>query len=429
MKIGPVAGALMGAASLLCALTSTAQQPPLLHQLLDVLGSGDQTAYEQFAREAYAPAALAETPPDEQAAALARAYAETGGFTIDKIVTQGSDLVQAEAHDRIAGLRYCLTLKHSQTGGQTKIVEFTRQGLFPAGPSLTDPTANEVVKTVGNFAGAFANRGLFSGVVLIAKGDAVIFEKAYGPASLAYDRPVTLGTRLNVASIGKSLTGTAIAQLVEAKKLSYGDVVGKFLPDYRVKDVRDNVTIRQLLSHTSGLGPDDYYQLPGWAAARPTLRSVADYLKLVGATPRGGKPGAYNYSNSGYVLLGAIIERVTGQTFYDYIAQHIFAPAAMTRSFYHQMDAEDAGVATPLTNLFPKGEHYIFRLGPPRSAIYELAARGGSAGWCVYDGGGFVRVRARPPHRQIDRPCNVPANAHAAKSVRRWCARAVRRRA
>src|SRR6185369_11049056 len=133
-------------------------------------------------------------------------------------------------------------------------------------------------RTMGSVADAYAARGLLSGVILIAKDDEVILKKAYGQASLAYSAPMTLDTRLNVASIGKSLTGVAIAQLVDAGKLSYDDTVGKLLPDYPEQDVRKRVTVRQLLAHTSGLGPLDYWQKPEWLAARPRLRSVADYM-------------------------------------------------------------------------------------------------------------------------------------------------------
>jgi CubicO group peptidase (beta-lactamase class C family) len=354
--------------------------PALVESVLDVLATGDQAAYERFVRKNYAPAALAEYPAEDQAAALARIYADTGGFTLERVVGETSQWVQAEARDRIAGGRYCLTLTRSQESGRDLITDFSARGLYPAGPQLKTPTPDEVIRTVKALADGYAARDLLSGVILIAKDDKIIFEKAYGRASVAYDAPMTLATRLNIASIGKCLTGVAIAQLVDAGKLSYDALVGTVLPDYPDQAVREKVTVRQLLSHTSGLGPKDYYEGPLWAQ-RSRLRSVADYMRLVAGTPLGGEPGKYHYSNSGYLILGAIIERVTGRGYYDYVREHIFETAGMTRSFYHEMDAEDADVATPLTNLFNRGEDsYIYRLGRPRSAVYELAARGGPQG-------------------------------------------------
>ncbi len=353
---------------------------PLLASLLEVLATGDQAAYERFIEKNYAPAALADFPAEDQAASLARIYTDTGGFTLERVVGESPQWVQAEARDRMTGIRYCLTLNRSEAGGRELITEFSTRGLYPAGPQLETPTADEVARRVETLVDHYVARDLFSGVILIADDTKVVFRKVYGPASIAYGAPVTLATRFNIASIGKSLTGVAIAQLVDAGKVAYDDAVGKVLPDYPNQDVRDKVTLRQLLAHTSGLGPEDYYEGPLWAL-RPRTRSVADYMKLVVGTPLGGEPGKFHYSNAGYVILGAIIERLTGQSYYDYVRDRIFKPAGMARSFYHDMDQEDPDVAVPLTNLFNKGEKdYIYRLGRPRNATYELAARGGPQG-------------------------------------------------
>lgn len=353
--------------------------PALLRETADVLGTGDQAAYERFVAKKYAPAALVEYDVEDHASSLARIYADTGGFTVERIAGESPEWVQAEARDRITGVRYCLTLNRTRVKGQDLITDFSARGLYPAGPQLKTPSPDELVRTIETFADEYAKRELLSGVILIAKDDGIIFRKAYGSSSLAYRTPIALDTRLNTASISKSLTGVAFGQLVDAGKLSYDDTVGKLWPDYPDKEVR-KVTIRQLLTHTSGMGPDDYYNDPRWAAQRSRLRSVSDYMTLVIGKPLGSEPGKYLYSNSGYVLLGAILERITGQSYYDYVRDHIFRPAGMTRSFYHEMDQEDPDVAVPLTNLFNKDDGYLYRLGRPRSAIYELPAKGGPQG-------------------------------------------------
>jgi len=377
-----------GALALLLLLAGTAAgKPSALQSLLAVLATGDQAAYERFVTENYSPAALAEYPAAEHASSLARIYADTGGFTLDRVTSETPESVQAEAVDRITGSRFSLKLARKVENGRELIDDFTVRALYPAGPQLTTPQPGEVARTIARIADEFTARGLFSGVILIAKDNRIVLERPYGDASIAWKAPMTLQTRLNVASIGKTLTGTAIAQLVDAGKLSYDDTVGKLLPDYPDKNVRERVTVRQLLSHTSGLGPKDYYEGPAWVT-RSRLRSVADYLKLVEeTTPLGAEPGKYLYMNSGYVILGAIIERATGVSFYDYVQEHIFKPAGMTHSFYPEMDSEAPNVAVPLTNLFNNGEHYIYRLGRPRNAIYELAARGGP------QGGAYVTAR------------------------------------
>lgn len=353
----------------------------LLRNLVETLGTGDQRRYETFVAENYSPRTLSGSSVEDEAATLARIFADTGGFDISGVLANSRSGIVAEARDQTAGLRHCLTLKLDQDARAPMISEFGVRAIYPAGPQLAAAKPAEVVKEIERVARAFDQRGLLSGVVLVGHRDEIIFERAYGRASLAFDRPVTKSTRFNIASIGKRLTGVAIGQLVDDAKLSYDDPVGKYLPDFPDAAIREDVTIRRLLAHTSGLGPEDYYELPDWNTARPQLRSVADYMKLAAKTPMKGEPGEYRYSNSGYVILGGIIEKVSGEDFYDFIARRIFEPAGMTNSFYHEMDAEDADVATPLTNLFNKTETgFIYRLSAPRSAVYELPARGGPQG-------------------------------------------------
>lgn len=348
-----------------------------MQKLVEMLGTGDQAAYERFAQQNYAPAALAEYPAEDHAASLARIYTDTGGFNDVRVVGEATDWVQAEACARITGIPSCLTLNRSKVDGRDFITDFSVRDLYPAGPELEAPTRDEVVRTIDTLAQKYANHDLFSGVILIAKGDEVIYKKAYGKASIAYDVPMTVDTRLNTASIGKSFTGVAIAQLVEAGKLSFDDTVGKVWPDYPNKEVRDKVTIRQLLTHTSGLGPKDYYDDPRYQALSSNIHSVADYMKLAVDTPLGAQPGEYLYSNSGYIIVGTIVERLSGQSFYDYVQEHIFKPAGMTRSLYAPADVKKLGTASSLTNFHEKSDHsYIYRLGPP----LETSLQGGSIG-------------------------------------------------
>jgi CubicO group peptidase (beta-lactamase class C family) len=122
-------------------------------------------------------------------------------------------------------------------------------------------------------------------------------------------------------------TATATLQLVEAGKISLDDPIGKFLVDYPNHDVATKVTVRHLLTHTGGTG--DIFG-PEFTKNRLSLREHSDYLKLYG--PRGllHKPGAeFRYSNYGFVLLGAILEKVSGGSYYDYVRSKLFEPAGM----------------------------------------------------------------------------------------------------
>lgn len=167
----------------------------------------------------------------------------------------------------------------------------------------------------------------FSGVVLIARNGEIIFNKAYGFANLSDSVPNRLDTRFNLASMNKMFTGMAIMQLLQSGKLSLGATVGQYLPNYANKAVADSVTIHQLLTHTSGMDNfwEEYDKVP-----KEKYKTVDDYLPLFLNKPLQFKSGTrYLYSNSGYVLLGKVIEQLSGERYCDYVKQHIFLPAKM----------------------------------------------------------------------------------------------------
>ncbi|MGH9663979.1 MAG: serine hydrolase domain-containing protein, partial [Bryobacteraceae bacterium] len=168
----------------------------------------------------------------------------------------------------------------------------------------------------------------FAGDVLIAKDGRVIFAQAYGLADREHRIPNTLHTRFGMASVGKMFTGVAILQLVRAEKIKLDDPVGKYLTDYPNRQVASKVTIRELLNHTGGTG--DIFG-PELVAHAPELHTHEDYIRLFGSRPPRFEPGSrFEYSNYGYVILGAIIERVSGQNYYDYVRNHVYIPAGMT---------------------------------------------------------------------------------------------------
>jgi D-alanyl-D-alanine carboxypeptidase len=127
--------------------------------------------------------------------------------------------------------------------------------------------------------------------------------------------------------MNKMFTAVAILQLIEAGKVSLDATVGTYLPDYPNRDVAEKVTVRELLNHTGGTGD---FASPEWFANRDSIKDHADYLKLLGARGLDHEPGKeFRYSNYGFILLGAIVEHVSGKSYYDYVEERIFKPAGM----------------------------------------------------------------------------------------------------
>ena len=170
----------------------------------------------------------------------------------------------------------------------------------------------------------------FAGAVLIAKDGQVLFSHGYGLADREAGTPNTLQTRFRIGSMNKMFTAVAILQLVEAGKVELTAPLGNYLSDYPNHDVATKVTIHHLLTHTGGTG--DIFG-PEFYAHRTELRTLADYVELYGERGLEFEPGSrWAYSNYGFLLLGVVVEEVTGQSYYDYVQTNIYEPAGMTAS-------------------------------------------------------------------------------------------------
>jgi CubicO group peptidase (beta-lactamase class C family) len=173
-----------------------------------------------------------------------------------------------------------------------------------------------------------ADANEFSGAVLVARHGKVLLADAWGPADRQAGTPNTPDTRFRIGSMNKMFTAVATLQLVEAGKLALDDPIGKHLPDYPNRDVASKVTVRHLLTHTGGTG--DIFG-PEFEQNRLKLREHGDYLKLYGRRGLTHEPGArFEYSNYGFVLLSALIERVSGLSYYDYVRDNVFRRVGMT---------------------------------------------------------------------------------------------------
>jgi CubicO group peptidase (beta-lactamase class C family) len=208
----------------------------------------------------------------------------------------------------------------------------------------------------------------FAGTIMVARHGRVIYQSASGMADRAAGVPVTMDTRFRIGSANKMFTAVGVLQLVEQGRIALDAPVGTYLPDYPNRDFARSVTIRQLLSHTGGAG--DIFT-PEYEAQRLRTRTLADYVTLFGnRAPDTSEEGRNAYANYGFVLLGRIVEVVSGEDYYSYVDEHIFRPAGMT-----------ATGSLPETDAVPNRSHgYTRREGRLVDNADTLPYRGSAAG-------------------------------------------------
>lgn len=230
-----------------------------------------------------------------------------------------------------------------------------------------------IVKDLHTYISELARKDSFSGVVLLALKDKILYEGTFGMASKEYNVPVNFQSRFDLASLGKTFTGIGIAQLAEQGKIKFDDPVAKHLPGIPA-NLTKGITIHHLLTHTSGLG--SYWKQEFHESNHARFRALKDYLPLIEKDTLLFKPGSkWGYSNSGYLLLGLLIEKVTGQSYYDYTRENIFTKAGMNASDFLETDAVNKNVANSYT------KHNRYRPGKSYSPTYFLApVKGSSAG-------------------------------------------------
>ncbi|HUL45393.1 MAG TPA: serine hydrolase domain-containing protein [Bacteroidota bacterium] len=212
----------------------------------------------------------------------------------------------------------------------------------------------------------------FSGVVLMQRGKDVLIRQACGDAEKRFHIPNRPDTKFNIGSINKFFTRVAIGQLLESGRLSLEDPVGKILPDYPNAEVSRKVHVQQLLTMQSGMG--DIFGDKFDYVAKDKIRTLQDYLPLFVNDSLRFEPGTdQKYSNAGFIVLGLIIEKLSGEDYYSYIRKHVFEPAGMKNSDWYPLSSTTPNLATGY--LHPPGNEKEWM-----SNVHMLPERGSSAG-------------------------------------------------
>ena len=394
MNIGSRAWLAFVLALALCAAGSlpvAAQTPPLpdtpaakrMAKLLGALEAGGAASLLKFVQENYAQSALAQRPAAARASVLGEIAAEHRGFLPRRVVESSETRLILLTQDRLAGDWFRLNLEVEAAAphgilGLGLRPETAPEDLRPRGKLSDAEIAAQVKEYVENLVAVDS----FSGAVLVSRAGRPVFQGAYGLASQAFRAPNRVDTKFNLGSMNKMVTSVAIAQLAEQGKLSFEDKVGRHLPELPNAAIRDKVTIHQLLTHTSGVG--DYFNEKYVEAAKERFRTVDDFLKLFVERPLHFEPGSnWRYSNGGFMLLGAIVEKASGQNYFDYVREHIYKPAGMTNTDAYEMDRDTPNLAIGYTRSGPAGPTPA---GQRYNNLYLHVVKGGPAG------GGFSTV-------------------------------------
>jgi D-alanyl-D-alanine carboxypeptidase len=244
----------------------------------------------------------------------------------------------------------------------------------PAAGQAPAISQTELLSRLTKSLDSLAGLDQFSGVALLAQDGVPVFERAYGMADRDARRPNDVETAFNLGSINKVFTAIAIRQLAAAGKLELDSTLARYWPSYPNADVARRVTIRQLLEHRSGIGGNIFGAPAG--GTRHDVRHLRDYLPLFVHEPLQFEPGSkQQYSNAGYVVLGLLVERLSGEDYYSYVRRHIYEPAGMTRTAHWPADSLPPNTAVGYTNRDSTG-------APTRlhKNTASLPGRGSSAG-------------------------------------------------
>ncbi|CAN5486996.1 hypothetical protein BH10ACI2_BH10ACI2_25070 [soil metagenome] len=302
--------------------------------------SGDEEKLRTFFTENIAPESLKERPVEPRLAFHRQVRGDFHTVEIKKIISATDSeikvLAQAPAGEWIA---YSFALDPATkkfTGFRIEQTDPPADAPKPAAVAAP-ATKAEFTTAIDSLMGDLVKADLFSGVVMVAKDGKPIFSKAYGLADAEKKTSNNLETKFNLGSICKMFTRVAIGQLVSQGKLSFDDKLIKILPDYPNREAAEKITIGHLVTMTSGIG--DFFNDKFQAADKKKIRSNKDYLPLFGSDPLEFEPGTKNrYSNGGYLVLGLVIEKITGKSYYDYVRENIFKPAGMTNSDSYEID-------------------------------------------------------------------------------------------
>lgn len=348
-------------------------------EMLELVNKGDSAAYVAYVKEAFAPGFRDAVSMEGHAGAYEGLVSRSGKFTLNgarsytppRPATNAVLIVRSGISEQWMAI--VLDVEDTPPHKITKL-SFDRARAPSNLPKAEKLSDEAIAQELGAYVDRLAKQDGFSGTVLFAKDGKTLMTKAVGLANRDFKAPNTIDTKFNLGSMNKMFTTVAILQLAEQGKLSLDDTLAKHLDtSWLSQDILDRVTIRQLLSHTSGLG--SYFNKDFDRTSRAQFRAVNDYKPLVVNETLAFEPGTkQRYSNTGMLLAGAIIEKASGSDYFEYIRKNVAGPAGMTNTDCYELDRVNDNLAVGYEKISgPKGTEYV-------NNIFSHVMRGGPAG-------------------------------------------------
>ncbi len=291
--------------------------------------TGTEASVRSFIENNFSPAALKETALDTRLRRILGLVSRFGPFEFQRLLPARRGRAGMVVRSEKTGKLYEVRLEVEEGPARGVLGVDFEELLAPGddGPKKTDAALSSAVDA---WVTSLAAQDAFSGVVLLARGGKPFLQKAWGMADRGFLVPNKVDTKFNVGSIGKAFTRAAVMDLVRAGRLSLEDTVARHLPEARIPS-SDRITVAQLLEMSSGLG--DIFGPTYDATPKDRLRELSDFLRLFEGQPLKFEPGKGRaYSNAGYVVLGLIIEKVSGRSYWDFVRERVFTPAGMRQT-------------------------------------------------------------------------------------------------
>ena len=319
---------LMAGTVLVLSACATQTPPPAmpaerqLARWIETFNTGERDGWQEFIAEHFPEA------PDRTVDQNLALRQQTGGFelvTIEESTPTRAVALLREGDAEATAARVILDVESSEPH---RIVAMALEPGVRLPVSIARLSAAALVTALQSELEARVADDRFSGAVLVAQGGDRLFAGAYGLADRERGVANTLDTRFRNGSMNKMFTAAAVLTLAQAGRIALDAPLAKYLPEYPNEKLASAVTVHHLLTHTGGTG--DVFG-PEFVARRLALRTHQDYIDLYGSRDLLFDPGSqWMYSNYGFILLGALIERVSGQSYYDYVREHVYEPAGMT---------------------------------------------------------------------------------------------------